>query len=217
MTLSLNLYFALAGLALLLVSFAAYRGTTPALPRKTRVLLTVFRAAAFAAIVFLLMDPRYVVRSERSEAASVIALIDRSESMSLPAGAPGSGPAASRFDAARASARRVKNAVEERGALYEEMFFTGAGLSAASDTLRANGQGTDLRGALEQAYKRYEGRNIAGFVVFSDGVETERRLVRAPTPPVPVFTVGLGDTNSPEDVRIEQVDYGSVVRVPSRS
>jgi hypothetical protein len=217
MTLSVNIYFALAGLVLVLVSFAAYRGTTPALSRRTRVFLTAARAASFAAIVFLLMDPRYVLRSERTDPASVVALVDRSESMTLPAAAPGTGAAASRFDAARESARRVKIAVEERGALYEEVYFAGADLSGVSDTVRADGQGSDLRGAFEEAFKRYEGRNIAGFVLFSDGVETERRLVRAPVPPVPVFTVGFGDTNSPEDVRIERVDYGSVVRVPSRS
>ena len=217
MTLSLNVYFALGGLVLVLVSYAAYRRTTPALSRRTRVFLTAFRAASFLAIVFLLMDPRYVVHSERTDPPSVVALVDRSQSMTLPAAAPGTGAAPNRFDAARESAQRIRRAVESRGAVFEEVYFAGADLAAASDTLTANGQGTDLRGALEEAYRRYEGRNLAGFVVLSDGVETERQLVRAPAAPVPVFTVGLGDTNSPEDVRIEQVDYGSVVRVPSRS
>ena len=217
MTLNLNIYFALAGIVLVLVSFAAYRGTMPALSRRTRVFLTAARAASFAAIVFLLMDPRYVVRSERTEPATVVALVDRSESMTLPAEPPGGGSGPNRFDAARESAREIRRAAESRGAAFEEVYFAGSELVAASDTVKANGQGTDVRGALDEAYRRYEGRNIAGFVVLSDGVETERRLVRAPVPPVPVFTVGLGDTNSPEDVRIEDVEYGSVVRVPSRS
>jgi hypothetical protein len=163
------------------------------------------------------MDPRYVARSERTEAATVVALVDRSQSMTLSAAAPGEGSAASRFDAARETARRLKSVVEERGAVYEEVYFAGAGLAAGSDTLAADGQGTDLRGALEEAFRRYEGRNLAGFILLSDGVDTEPRLVRAPLPQVPVFAVGLGDTSLPEDVRIERVDYASVVRVPSRS
>jgi hypothetical protein len=217
MTLNFNLVATLAAVVLILVSYAAYRGTTPALKRRSRVFLTASRVASFLAIVFLLMDPRYVVRSERIEPASVVALIDRSESMTLPALGRDAGAAPTRFETARQVAHRIERSVETKGAVYEEVYFSGAALSAPSDTIAADGQGTDIRGALEETFRRYEGRNIAGFVVVSDGVDTERRLVRSPVPPVPVFAVGLGDTNAPEDVRIKEVDYSSIVRVPSRS
>jgi hypothetical protein len=217
MAANFNLFAAIAAIVLVLVSYAAYRGTTPSLTRRTRIFLTAARVVSFLAIVFLLMDPRYILRSERTDPASVVALIDRSESMTLPSveGNPGSAP--DRFDAAREAARRIQSAVESKGAVYEEAYFSSGSLEAASDTVGATGQGTDIRGALAEAYRRYEGRNLAGFVVLSDGVDTEKRLVRAPVPPVPVFAVGVGDTSSPEDVRIEDVDYGSVVRVPSRA
>jgi hypothetical protein len=52
---------------------------------------------------------------------------------------------------------------------------------------------------------------------FSDGEETERALVRAALPDLRVFTVGVGDTIAPEDVRIDDAEYSPVVRVPSRA
>lgn len=217
MAISVNFFFILAAAAVLVVAFIAYRGTTPPLSRRVRVSLTGLRVLSFLLIVFLMMDPRYVVRSERSEPANVIALIDRSESMSLPARGWSSQPGATRFEKAREIARRVQTDIESKGAVYSEMYFSGGALGARSDTISADGQGTDIRGALGEAFKRYEGRNVTGFVVISDGVDTEERLVRRPVPPVPVFAVGLGDTSAPEDVRIKDVDYNSVVSAPSRS
>jgi len=217
MAISVNFFFILAAAAVLVVAFIAYRGTTPPLSRRVRVFLTGLRVLSFLLIVFLMMDPRYVVRSERSEPANVIALIDRSESMSLPARGWGSQPGSTRFEKAREIARRVQTDVESKGAVYSEMYFSGGALGARSDTISADGQGTDIRSALGEAYKRYEGRNVAGFVVISDGVDTEERLIRRPVPPVPVYAVGLGDTSAPEDVRIKDVDYNSVVSAPSRS
>jgi len=217
MALSVNLFFIIAAVAALVVAFVAYRRTTPPLSRRVRVFLTGLRILSFLLIVFLMMDPRYIVRSERSEPANVVALIDRSESMSLPSLGWDTGSGETRFERAKEIAKSVRTDVESKGAVYSELYFSGGTLIAATDTLKADGQGTDIRGALGEAFKRYEGRNVTGFVVISDGVDTEERLVRRPVPPVPAYTVGLGDTSAPEDVRIQDVDYTSVVSAPSRS
>jgi len=111
----------------------------------------------------------------------------------------------------------LKQTVESRGGVCSEFYFSGAELTTTVDSLDPGGQGTDVRAALSEAFKKFEGRNLAGIIVVSDGVDTEERLVRRSIPDVPVYTVGVGDTTSPEDVRIKDVDYNSVVRVPSRS
>lgn len=210
-----GVFVVIAAIALVLVSLFAYRGTTPAPSRRSRMLLTSLRAGSFLALLFLLTDPRYVLRSERSEPASVVALIDRSESMTLPAGDPSG--AGTRFDAAREIARRVEASVRSKGAGFDELYFSGEGLASPSDSLSPKGQGTDIRAALEETFAKFEGTNIAAVVLITDGVDTGQRLVRKPVPPVPVYSVGLGDTAAPEDVRIKEVDYSSIVRVPSRS
>ena len=71
-------------LALFAVAHYAYRDMTPPIPRRLRVILASLRVLAFVLIVFLLMDPRVLFRSDKHEQARVIALIDQSASMSLP-------------------------------------------------------------------------------------------------------------------------------------
>lgn len=213
MGISFHIWALVLALALVLVGYFAYRRTTPEIPLAVRVFLTSLRVVAFLLIVLLLMDPRYVFHSERHEPARVIAAIDQSASMSLPSIASSN----SRFETAKALSQRLGEIVKSGDAKYEEVFFSGDLLNASPDTIAANGQGTDITRSLGSIHRRYDGENIAAIVLLTDGVETTNRLVRREIPPVPVFAVGLGDTSAPEDVRIKDVDYNSIVRAPSRS
>ncbi len=217
MTSSITLFFVVAAVAAVVVSRFAYRRTTPGLPPKLSTFLTGLRAVSYVLIVFLLMDPRFVRHSEKIEPATIIGLIDQSESMSLPATGwdPGAGP--SRFETGRDIARRIQDAVESKGGVFSPAYFSGGSLVTHADTISPDGQGTDIRGALREAIDGYEGRNVTGVVVISDGVDTEERLVRQSAPAVPVYAIGVGDTVAPEDVRIKEVEYNSVVNAPSLS
>lgn len=202
-------------LALLAVAWFSYRGTTPAISVRLRWFLFSLRALAFVLLAFLLMDPRYVFEASKTEPPHVMALIDRSASMTLPASGWDDG--VDRFTRARGVAGRLERMIRDGGGRYSEVFFS-AGLSAGeTDSIVADGQGTDIKSAVSSLYKKHEGVNVVAFVVFSDGVETEKRLVRRALPDLPLFTVGVGDTSAPEDVRIKEVDYNSIVRSPSRS
>ncbi len=205
-----------AVVALLLAQIAYFR-TTPSVSGPLRVFLVSVRTVAFLAIVFLLMDPRCARRSETTDPGRVIALIDRSASMSLPNEGWESSASRSRFSTALELSAFVKESIEARNGEYQEVFFAGGSLTSSRDSLAPDGQGTDIVQALQQVYEKNEGENISSLVVFSDGIDTEEQLVRRSLPPVPVFTVGVGDTASPEDVRIKDVIYSSVVRTPSRA
>jgi hypothetical protein len=217
MVLGFNILLVVAAAAAVVVSHVAYRRTTPALSRRLSIFLSGLRAVSYLLIVFLLTDPRFVRHSEKVEPAAIIGLIDQSQSMSLPARGWGPNAGPSRFDEARDVERRIKKVVESKGAVFIPAYFSGGRVLAEADTVIPNGQGTDIRGALREAVATYEGRNVAGIVLISDGVDTEERLVREPGPSLPVYAIGLGDTLSPEDVRIKDVDYSSIVNVPSRS
>ncbi|UCH82581.1 MAG: hypothetical protein JSW50_08825 [Candidatus Latescibacterota bacterium] len=214
---SFNIGFFVIALALVLVGYAAYRRTMPPVTGRLRMILTGLRITAFVLLAALLMDPRFVRRADIEIPAEVVALIDRSASMALPAYASATGSPATRFEEAGKASSELQEIVESRGGHYREVYFAGDAWVAGVDSIAPDGQGTDIRRSLETAFKNHEGENIAAFVVFSDGVETERQLVRKPIPPVTVFTIGVGDTTVPEDVRIKDVDYNSVVRAPSRS
>jgi hypothetical protein len=201
--------------ALVAVAAFAYWRTTPELPRRTRLWLAALRTAAFVVLTLLLLDPRAVRRGERDEAARVVLLVDRSASMSLPANGWSGGE--TRFDAATRTAKALESALDARGAEVETVYFSDGAQFAPSDSVRPDGQGTDVVRALEDVARRFEGEHVAAAVVLGDGVETETSLVRRAPPPLRAWSVGFGDTLAPNDVRVAGVDYSPIVRAPSRA
>lgn len=217
MTFHTGIFVVAAAAAAVFLAHLSYRRTIPPLSPRLRALLTVVRAAAYLLIFFLVTDPRIVRRAERTEPATVIGLIDQSESMSLPVRGWDADRAPSRYAAARGMAAGIQDAVEAAGAVFRPLAFSGGAVYAAADSAPPTGQGTDIRSAVAQAVSGFEGRKIAGVVLFSDGADTEESLVRRGALPAPVFAFGLGDTIAPEDVRIKEVDYSSIVGAPSRA
>ena len=201
--------------ALIAVAVFAYWRTTPELPQRTRLWLAALRTAAFVVLTLLLLDPRAVRHGERDEPARVVLLVDRSASMSLPASGWAGGE--TRFDAAARTARTLESALDERGAEVETVYFSDGAQFAASDSVRPDGQGTNVVRALEDVARRFEGEHLAAAVVLGDGVETETSLVRRAPPALPTWTIGFGDTLAPNDVRVAGVDYSPIVRAPSRA
>jgi hypothetical protein len=212
-----RIWIPILALVLLAVAFLAYRRTTPGVTGRLRAVLTALRTAAFLCLVLIFLDPRCVVTVDRDERAKVVNLIDRSASMALPAGAWDDPDTKSRFDVALELSRSVESDVAGAGGVVETAFFSNGLSPSPRDSIGPDGQGTDIVRTLHEIYRRHDGEHLAAVFVFSDGVETEERLVRRALPDVPVYAIGLGDTTAPEDVRIKDVDYNSVVRVPSRS
>jgi hypothetical protein len=202
-------------LAVLLVAVAllAYWRTIPALARASKYLLIALRALALVILALLLMDPRSVLTGLREEPPRAVLMIDRSASMSLPAGGQAG---ESRFEAASRIAANLERELEERGAKVD-VYHYGSHLEAEpGDTLRPDRQGSDLVGALGEVGRRYEGEHVGHVIVVGDGVDTETSIVRAPLPDLRVWAIGVGDTLAPDDVRIAGVAYSPVVRAPSR-
>jgi len=210
---TLRAWVIVLGVLLLGVAAFAYWRTTPSVTGRLRTLLTALRAVAFVALALLLLDPRSILSGKREESARVLILVDRSASMSLPAGAAGG---ESRFDAARRVAADLSDRLDARGARVERLGYANH-LDELSDTTRADAQGSDLAGTLAEAARRYEGEHVGAVIVIGDGVETETALVRPAAPGFPVWTVGVGDTLTPDDVRVAGVEYSPVVRAPSRA
>src|SRR5262249_13526286 len=121
----------------------AYWRTSPAVDRPVRMLLMALRIAALLCLVLFLVDPRAVKRGDREEPARVVLLVDKSASMRLPEHGWEGGR--SRFDTARESAAKLAAELSRRGAQVETLGFdTHAGSAAAADSLKPNGQGTDI-------------------------------------------------------------------------
>ncbi len=205
----------LAALAVLLAlaARAAYRRTAPEVEGRLRATLLGLRGGAYLAILLVLADPRIVRTVEHRHPARVVVLVDRSASMSLDASRGG----LTRFELARRLARRLCQRVRDRGGTCDRVAFAADVSWTGVDTATASGQGTRIAAAVREVAGRYTEDPPAALVVISDGVDTSDPLVRPALPRVPVFAVGVGDTAARPDVRLGDVDYPAVVRVPARA
>ena len=81
-----------------------------------------------------------------------------------------------------------------------------------------NGDQTNLSDAFENILLRYEGRNIAGMILLSDGIFNTGSDPSALAENIyfPVYSVGFGDTTIISDVEIKSVRYNKVVGFGNR-
>ncbi len=86
-----------------------------------------------------------------------------------------------------------------------------SGLSGPVDPPRFDRGASDLAGALKQVTHRYEGKNLAGIVLVSDGIYNNGMSPLYQPIRVPVFTVGVGDTVQRADLVLKSVAYNRVV------
>lgn len=84
-------------------------------------------------------------------------------------------------------------------------------LAGPTDAIRFNGGSSDLSGALKQTTNRFEGKNLAGIILVSDGIYNNGISPLYQPLRVPVYTVGVGDTIQRADLVLKNVAYNRVV------
>ena len=192
--------------ALVMYALAVYRRTSPPVAATRRALLIAMRTTAFALLGLLLVNPSCVSSRVDSRRALVVALIDHSRSMGL-ADAGGTG----RLAAAALGLDRFRRELRERtDADLDIVPFADVlapGPLRADSSLTADGEGTDVGGALEAAQRRYRAANLAAIVLLTDGRVTRGMMTAGGDIGVPVYAVGLGDTTEKPDVSVEEVMY----------
>ncbi len=201
-----------AGILLALYACWAYRRTLPPLSLSRRAALAALRIAGFLLLAVFALDPSIVARSESSRSPVVSVLVDVSGSMSIKDG--GADP---RIDAAVRAAGMIAGSLGE--ARVEILPFA-AGLCGAAVSLDsippADGEGTDIYGAIEGAERRYAGDKLAAVVLVSDGRITRGMSGRYVPGRVPVFTVAVGDTVEGADLSVDRVEYERTVYTGTR-
>ncbi|NOT74991.1 MAG: VWA domain-containing protein [Cyclobacteriaceae bacterium] len=84
-------------------------------------------------------------------------------------------------------------------------------LTSVSDSIYFNGSSSDLAHALRETVNRYEGKNLEGIVLVSDGIYNNGVSPLYQPLRIPVYTVGLGDTTQRADVVLRNVNYNRIV------
>ena len=76
-----------------------------------------------------------------------------------------------------------------------------------------SGKSTDVSAVFNEIYDQYTNRNIGGIVLASDGIYNTGAnplYAIARKSFLPIFTIGLGDTNLVRDVRVDRVNHNEI-------
>jgi uncharacterized membrane protein len=162
----------LGGLAVVAIGVLAWRASRGVTPWRRVILIGLRGAAALGALVVFL-EPAVELRQVAREPNRIAVLIDDSKSMSL-AESP-QGP--TRIERARrliAASHDTLAAWEQDHKIdyytFSDTLSSTTPVALAAD--KAEGKSTQIRKALELVRGRYEGRDLAGIVLISDGAAT---------------------------------------------
>jgi hypothetical protein len=194
----------LAAIAAGLLAVFAYRYTIPPVSRTVRTVLMSVRGLGLFLLFLLLGEPLLSLISHRTEEPVLAVLVDQSRSMTIRD--KNGDRKETLLNALRSPA--LKNLGGNSELLYG-VFDTKLHLlpSFAEDSVSFKGEGTDIGGALKQLKEQASEKNLQGVLLITDGNTTggSSPLFEAEEAGVPVFTVGIGDTNEPRDVMVQKV------------
>ncbi|HUJ60125.1 MAG TPA: glutamine amidotransferase [Kofleriaceae bacterium] len=162
----------LGGAAVIAIVALSWRGSAGA-PAWRRALMVGLRGGAAVAALFVFLEPAVELRQVAREPNRIAVLIDDSKSMSL-AESP-DGP--TRIERARRLLAASQGALATWERDHKLDYYTFSDTVAATSPAalasdRAQGKSTLIRKALEYVRGRYEGRDLAGIVLISDGAGT---------------------------------------------
>ena len=183
--------------AVILVAFAVYGRTRPAVSAPMRKVLWILRAVTLAVLLLLLTDPVVKLTGTRTARPLLLALVDTSPSMSV-AAADGS----SRLDHV---VETIDGDFFATGQRVESWGFADEPYRLALDTLHTvqpHGRGTDISRALTTGVD--EAADAVGIILFTDGrhnlgddpVSTISNLG------VPVFACAAGEADLRRDLSV---------------
>ena len=188
------------------LSYVLARGRSS---RTDRWVLGTLRAALFAVLFLMVMQPALVLTSIVPQRNFLAVLVDDSRSMTID-DRDGTSRAAKALGLLDPEGDLVST-LDEGFAIRYFGFSATASRAGAVNTLGFDGSRTRLGAALTQARDELQGVPLSAIVVVSDGGDnTEETIGEALLPlraaSVPVFTVGLGDESMEADVQVSRAD-----------
>ena len=191
------------------LSIWVYAHTVPTTSRFNRRFLITLRSFGLAAVLFALFGPVFT-RSSTREATPTIALVmDRSQSMQLPAGRTDT---SSRMSSMLSSVHALlpKDLLHDRTKL--DLFSVGDATESLSgenliDSLKAKASVTNLASAFDAITEARRTKNTEAIILFTDGAFTAgvNPIYPAQQLGVPVYAIGLGDSAEPRDVSLTEL------------
>jgi len=186
------------------VSYYLYRYTVPQVTRTKRLILSALRGTALTFVLLAICEPIIQIFSSRIQKPVIAVLADNSLSM-LQTDAFG-------------NKEQIISALVKSDALKEfsssadvKLFsFSHSLLPLVPESLKVNGGTTNISSALQTSLKNID--NLKGIILLSDGNYTEgsNPLYDAEKSRIPIFTVGIGDTNEQKDISVSKLIANSI-------
>jgi uncharacterized membrane protein len=198
---------ALAALGVAALGTYVLRATR--LARGERLVLGVLRALAITLVAIALLRPTVLVTTAIPQRNVLGILLDDSQSMRI-----ADGGTVTRGETLRELFGPGAATVAALADRFQLRFFRFAGSASrmgAGDSLRADGQRSDLAAALDHARRDLAALPLAGLIIVSDGADNAdtaltASLLSLSASGIPVHTVGLGRERFPQDIEISRVD-----------
>jgi hypothetical protein len=208
-------WFILFALVLAAGSYLVYRYTLPPVSRLRKTILWLLRSAALALILLLIFEPVLSYLQNLSKPPVIALLVDHSASMGVATAKEDRGAELKRI-LASSTLRDLEHHAQIRA--FE---FSDTTLETPLDSLREislKGVGTDIAGSWQEAGKALAAENLAADIVITDGAynlgQNPARV--AQDSPVPIYTIGLGDTTARTDAAVAEVLTNDVTYAGSK-
>ena len=164
--------------------------------------LAALRFVVVSFLCFLLLSPFIKTNSTTTEKPTLVLAVDNSQSVGLFTPAPV-------LAQATAGLRQLTTTLRGKGFTVETRPLAGPARTAA-DSVRFTAPATDLNGLLTGIRESYDGRNLAGVVLLSDGIVNQGQSPTYSEFNFPIYSVAVGDTVPKKDLGIPALTYNRI-------
>jgi len=167
--------------------------------KRTNQILFTFRIILVSFLAFLLIGPILKLTLNEFEKPSIVFLVDNSYSVK------------EALDSAQwlTLNQKLESAAEGLESQGYDVVLSTLNESD-NDPIQFNNATSDLNGAVRNKIGQFEGKNLAGLIVFSDGIYNSGSSPLYSPSRVPIYTVGVGDTTERADLALRNVLYNKI-------
>lgn len=167
--------------------------------KRTNQILFVFRTILISFLAFLLIGPILKLTLNEFENPSIVFLVDNSVSVK-------EGMDSLQWQGIERQLESTKDELESQGFNVEMTTLD----ESENSNILFNYPTSDLNGAVRNQVGQYEGKNLAGLVVLSDGIYNSGSSPLYSPSRVPVHTIGVGDTTERIDLVLRNILYNKI-------
>jgi hypothetical protein len=160
--------------------------------------LFALRTVLVTLLTFLLLGPVLKLTQNNTEKPSLVFLVDDSESVREV------------MDSTQRQ-KLLSDLQSQSAALTENDFEVKVrGLDGQQESINFKSSTSDLAGAIRSINAEYEGKNLAGIVLLSDGIYNSGTSPLYLPLRIPVYAVGMGDTTERVDLSLKNIAYNKI-------